>query len=67
VRALAAFDRVHLAAGEMRRITLHAAPRALQYWSIARRQWLTAAGARPVYVGASSRDMRLQTLTTIAP
>ena len=65
-RALAAFERVHLAAGETQRVTLHAAPRALQYWSAAQRQWLTAVGSRGVYVGASSRDARLQAVTTIA-
>jgi hypothetical protein len=45
---------------------LHAAPRALQYWSAAQRQWLTVVGSRGVYVGASSRDARLQAVTTIA-
>jgi beta-glucosidase len=64
-RALAAFERVHLAAGDSRRITLHAEARALQYWSVARHGWLTADGARVVYVGGSSRDTRLQAGTMI--
>jgi beta-glucosidase len=62
-RALAAFERVHLDPGERRRVTLHAAPRALQYWSASRRRWLTAAGRREVSVGASSRDLKLKTET----
>ena len=66
VRALAAFERVHLAAGESRQVSMHVAPRALQYWSAAQSQWRTATGSRLVYVGASSRDLRLQTLATIA-
>ncbi|HEY6452415.1 MAG TPA: glycoside hydrolase family 3 C-terminal domain-containing protein [Steroidobacteraceae bacterium] len=64
-RALAAFDRVHLAAGTARRITLHAGPRALQYWSNALGQWQTATGSRVVYVGASSRDLRLQAQASV--
>jgi beta-glucosidase len=63
-RALADFDRIHLAAGEARRVKLHAAPRALQYWSAAQQQWATAAGSRSVYIGGSSRDERLQAATT---
>ncbi|MFI4896138.1 MAG: fibronectin type III-like domain-contianing protein, partial [Steroidobacterales bacterium] len=65
-RALAAFERVHLEAGEARRVTLHVAARTLQYWSSPQRRWLTADGSRRLYVGASSRDLRLQALTRIA-
>ncbi|HEV7986576.1 MAG TPA: glycoside hydrolase family 3 C-terminal domain-containing protein, partial [Steroidobacteraceae bacterium] len=65
LHALAAFDRVHLSAGESRRVVLHVAPRALQYWSVARHRWLRASGQRSVYVGASSRDLRLRAETTI--
>jgi beta-glucosidase len=66
-RALAAFARVHLAAGESRRIFLHAESRALQYWSVSRAGWVTARGARTVYVGASSRDLRLHAVTIVPP
>jgi beta-glucosidase len=60
VRALAAFDRIHLAAGETKTITLHISPRQLQYWSTQEGKWVTAKGARTLSVGASSRDLRLQ-------
>jgi len=60
VRALAAFDRVHLAAGESKSVTLRVAPRQLQYWSTTKHAWVTASGKRTVSVGASSRDLRLQ-------
>ena len=60
VRSLTAFDRVHLAAGETKTVTLHVAPRAFQYWSTASGQWKTVKGPRKVHVGASSRDLRLQ-------
>jgi beta-glucosidase len=59
MRALAAFDRVPLRAGETRRVHLHAVQRTLQYWSTAERQWITTPGVRNVWVGASSRDLRL--------
>jgi beta-glucosidase len=62
-RALAAFDRVHLRAGESKRIRLHVAPRALEYWSTPKAAWVMAGGARTVYVGPSSRETRLQTVT----
>lgn len=64
-RALAAFQRVHLAAGESRRLALHAQPRALQFWSASQSKWVTAIGPRTVYVGASSRDLRLQGATIV--
>ena len=60
VRSLAAFDRIHLAAGEARTVTLHVAPRQLQYWSTKEGKWVTAAGKRTVSVGASSRDLRVE-------
>jgi len=59
VRALAAFDRVHLAAGESKTVTLHVALRQLQYWSTTSHTWVTASGKRALSVGASSRDLRL--------
>jgi beta-glucosidase len=60
VRALAAFDRIHLSAGEGKTVTLHVAPRQLQYWSTKEGKWVTAKGKRTVSVGASSRDLRVE-------
>ncbi len=60
VRALAAFDRIHLAAGEARTVTLHVPLRPLQYWSTKEHKWVTAKGKRVVSVGASSRDLRVK-------
>ena len=59
VRALVAFDRIHLNAGESKTITLHVHLRQMQYWSTAKTAWVTASGKREVSVGASSRDLRL--------
>ena len=59
VRALAGFDRIHLAAGEAKTVTLHVAPRQLQYWSTKDGKWLTASGTRTVSAGGSSRNLGL--------
>jgi beta-glucosidase len=65
VRALAQFDRITLAPGQSKTVTLHVEPRRLQYWSNAAGKWQTATGARTVYVGASSRDVRQQADVTM--
>lgn len=59
VRALAAFDRIDLAPGASRRVTLRVTKRQLSYWDTARSAWVRTTGRRNVYVGASSRDTRL--------
>jgi len=59
VRTLVAFDRIHLSMGESKIVTLHVAPRQLQYWSTKDGKWVTATGKRTISVGASSRDLRL--------
>ncbi len=56
---LAAFDRITLAPGEERDVTLQVAPRAFQYWSTGRKMWMKPAGKRIVLAGSSSRDLPL--------
>ncbi len=58
-RALADFTRVVLGPGERRGVTLRADRRSLSYWSEAAGRWELAKGARPLWIGASSRDLRL--------
>lgn len=60
VRALAAFDRVHLKAGEAKTVALHVAERQMQYWSTKDQKWMAASGKRTVSVGGSSRSLPLQ-------
>jgi beta-glucosidase len=57
--ALAAFDRITLAAGEQRRVRLHIPPERLRYWSERDQSWIDARDGRTVYVGRSSRDLAL--------
>jgi beta-glucosidase len=59
VRALVAFDRVHFGPKESKSVTLHVAPRQLQYWSTKDQKWITASGKRTLSVGGSSRNLRL--------
>ena len=58
-QTLVGFERIHLAAGEAKAVTLHIAPRQLQFWSTASHEWRFPQGTRTVRVGASSRDIRL--------
>ena len=64
-RALAAFDRLNVQAGETKDVTLHVLLRRLQYWSVAQNKWALAVGPRVVHVGSSSRDLRLHAETGI--
>ncbi len=60
VRALAAFDRIHLDPNQSRTVRLHVPLRSLQFWSVSEGRWVTATGSRTVYVGGSSRDFPLK-------
>ncbi len=60
VRALADFDRITLNPGGTKQVQLHVLPERLRYWSVADSVWHTVTGARTLYVGASSRDLRLR-------
>jgi len=65
VHALAAFDRVHLDAGQSQDVTVHVPPRMLECWSSAENKWIRAKGSREVLVGGSSRDLPLIGKVTI--
>lgn len=62
VRTLAAFDRITLQPGESKIVTLHIAPRSLEYWSTVENRWIRST-PRQVRVGASSRDLNLVATT----
>jgi beta-glucosidase len=59
VRKLVGFARVDLAPGRSERVTVRVDPRQLAYWSVERDDWAFAPGARTIFVGSSSRDLRL--------
>jgi beta-glucosidase len=60
---LVAFDRIHLLAGEKKRVTLHVPLRQQQYWSTESAAWTIPRGKRKVSIGASSRDIRLSAIS----
>ncbi len=59
VRALAAFDRVHIPVGGTRIVTLHVPLRQLQYWSTQEQKWVLPGGERMLFVGPSSSTLPL--------
>jgi beta-glucosidase len=65
VRSLAQVTRIGLVPGQAEQVWLHVEPRQLTYWSTARQRWIVATGVRQVFVGASSRDIRLSGSTLV--
>lgn len=59
-RALAGFERVELEPGQKRLVSIHLSARALSIWSTERHAWERVASGRRIYVGSSSRDIRLK-------
>jgi len=59
-KTLVGFDRVTLASGETKTISIKIAPRAFQYWSVKNAKWDTAAGARQLHAGFSSGDLTVE-------
>jgi beta-glucosidase len=59
-RSLAGFQCVELEPGKSTSVTIHVDARRLSYWSTDKHDWVAPPGSRAVYVGSSSRDIRLQ-------
>jgi beta-glucosidase len=58
-RQLKGFRRVELDAGETANVILTLDARALSYWDVTSHGWKVAPGTYTVWVGSSSRDLRL--------
>lgn len=65
LRELKAFEKVLLAPGETRRITLVLDERSLSYWDPASGEFVAEPGEFIISVGASSRDIRLKGAATL--
>jgi beta-glucosidase len=63
--ALAAFDRIHLEAGESKTVTLPIPKHRLEFWNTSASKWAVASGPREVLAGSSSRNLPLTTKVTI--
>lgn len=59
VRVLGGYRRLALGAGERRRVTVTVRRRTLSSWDPGRHGWVLGTGRRTVWIGASSRDLRL--------
>jgi len=59
-RQLAAFARVHLEAGETRRVPLEIAARDIAYYDVAQAEFVLEPITYVVQVGGSSRDLPLE-------
>ena len=66
VRSLSGFQRVTLRPGEAKPVTVHVPKRQGCYWSVEKGGWTVAGGSRAVFVGSSSRDIRLNGSVQIA-
>ena len=67
VRSLAQFDRVELAPGEAKQVTLHVDSRAFSYWSDKDQQWVLDAGGRSLWVGDADAPGSLPLHAALAP
>jgi len=65
-KQLGGFAKVALDPGQRRDINVDVPRSALSYWDSGRQGWTTPAGETPVYVGSSSRDIRLAGTVAIA-
>jgi len=66
VRKLVGFERVSLAPGATKKVTIRVDASGLSYWSPKDHRWVVAGGRRTVMVGASSRDIKLQSAANIS-
>lgn len=59
-RTLVGFERLSMAPGEVRQVSIPVRARQLRYWSDAAHAWRTPAGNRTLYVGDNGGEMILQ-------
>lgn len=65
-KSLLAFTKVRLAAGEEKRVRLSFPRSELSYYNTREHKWVLENGEYPILIGASSRDIRLQSSVTVA-
>jgi beta-glucosidase len=65
VKQLRAFQRVHLAAGQTRTVTLKLRPADLARWDVTRSRWVVESATYDVLLGSSSSDIRQRTMLNV--
>jgi beta-glucosidase len=64
-RQLRGFEKVHLNQGETKTVGFELMRRDLSYWDIISQQWVIPEGQFTIYMGWSSRDLKLQKSVTV--
>lgn len=59
LRQLRGFENVEIKSGDQSRVEFELRRRDISYWDVKAQKWAVAPGTYKVYVGASSRDLRL--------
>lgn len=65
IRQLRGFEKVHLEQGESQTVGFELMRRDLSYWDIISQQWVIPEGEFTVWVGLSSRDLKVQDSFTV--
>jgi beta-glucosidase len=67
LKELKGFQRVTLNSGEERKVSFTLDKAAMSFFSTAKDDWVAESGAFEVWIGASSRDIRLKGAFELAP
>ena len=67
VRSLRGFERVDLAAGQTKHVTIHLDKRSFEYWDEKTQSWVTNWGSRQIWVGDADSLSNLPLASTVAP
>jgi hypothetical protein len=62
---LRGFEKIELEAGETDTVDIHIERKHLSYWDSVSQNWVVAKGIYTIFMGASSRDLRLKATITI--
>ena len=65
LKQLAGFKKVELDPGKQELVKIELDPKAFSYWDEENDEWVTPSGEILIYVGSSSKDIRLKTTVTI--
>ncbi|KAI4930015.1 hypothetical protein J4E85_004638 [Alternaria conjuncta] len=65
IRQLRGFEKVYLEKGDMETVSFELQRRDLSYWDIVSQQWVIPEGEFTIWVGLSSRDLKVQDSFTV--
>jgi beta-glucosidase len=65
VKQLRSFDRVHLKAGQTKKVSLQLTAGDLKHWDVTRGKWVVESSAYDILIGSSSSDIRQRTVWNV--